>query len=66
MSKHERGASSALLLTTEEAAKALHVGRSKVYELIRVGSLRSIKIGGSRRVSVQALADYVSELEDAA
>jgi excisionase family DNA binding protein len=38
-------------------------GRSKVYELMRAGVLRSVKIGGSRRVSVTALADYVAELE---
>lgn len=30
---------------------------------MRAGVLRSVKIGGSRRVSVTALADYVAELE---
>jgi excisionase family DNA binding protein len=53
----------ALLLTPEEAARALRVGRSKVYDLMRAGQLRSVKIGGSRRVSAQALADYVAALE---
>jgi excisionase family DNA binding protein len=56
----------ALLLTPEEVAKALRVGRSKVYELIRSGSLRSVKIGGSRRISATALAEFVTSLERAA
>lgn len=53
----------ALLLTPEEAAQALRVGRSKVYDLMRSGQLRSVKIGGSRRVSAQALVEYVAALE---
>jgi excisionase family DNA binding protein len=52
-----------LLLTPEEAALALRVGRSKVYELIRAGALRSVKIGGSRRISSATLADFVAALE---
>jgi excisionase family DNA binding protein len=52
-----------LLVTSEEAAQALRVGRSKIYELMRSGELRSVKIGGSRRVSVTALAEYVARLE---
>jgi excisionase family DNA binding protein len=52
-----------LLLTPEEVALALRVGRSKVYELMRAGALRSVKIGGSRRISAATLADYVKALE---
>jgi excisionase family DNA binding protein len=52
-----------LMLTLEEAALALRVGRSKVYDLMRSGELRSVKIGGSRRISVNALAEYVATLE---
>ncbi len=52
-----------LMLTPEEAALALRVGRSKVYDLMRAGELRSVKIGGSRRISVNALAEYVAALE---
>ena len=37
----------ALLVTPEEAASRLKVGRSKVYELMRTGALPSLKIGGS-------------------
>jgi excisionase family DNA binding protein len=52
-----------LLLTAEEAAQALRVGRSKVYELMRSGVLRSVKIGGSRRISATALTEFVAALE---
>jgi excisionase family DNA binding protein len=51
------------LLTPEEAAQVLRVGRSKVYELMRTGELRSVKIGGSRRISAVALAEFVAQLE---
>ncbi len=54
----------ALLLTAEEAAKALHIGRCKVYDLIRNNELRSIKIGGSRRIPRSAVEEYVSRLLD--
>lgn len=60
---HEPSAQVTLLLTAEEAAKALRVGRSKIYELMRSGVLRSVKIGGSRRVSATALAEFVAALE---
>lgn len=52
-----------LLLTPEEAARALRVGRGKIYELIRSGDLRSVKIGGLRRISAAALAEFVATLE---
>ena len=44
-----------MLLTPEEAAQTLSIGRSKLYELLRVGSLASVRIGGSRRIPVAAL-----------
>ena len=53
-----------LLLSPTEAAEHLSVGRSKVYELIRLGQLRSVKIGGSRRIPRAALADLVANLQD--
>ena len=52
-----------ILFTTEETARLLGVGRHKVYQLIRERELRSVKVGGSRRVSARALHDYVSHLE---
>ena len=53
------------LLTVVEVAKLLGIGRSKVYELLYAGELKSVKIGGSRRVRYTDLGDYVRYLEDA-
>jgi excisionase family DNA binding protein len=51
--------------TVEEVADMLHVGRDKVYCLLRTGQLRSIKIGKSRRITSQHLAEFISSLENA-
>lgn len=51
---------SKLLLTVEEAAEMLSISRSKLYQLIGSGVVRSIRIDGSRRVPVEALEEYVS------
>lgn len=52
-----------LLYRPEEAAELLGVGRTMVFELIRTGRLRSVKIGGARRITPGALADLVAALE---
>jgi excisionase family DNA binding protein len=52
--------------TVEQVAKMLHIGRDKVYELIRTGQLHSIKIGKLRRITDQQLAEFVASLEDPA
>jgi excisionase family DNA binding protein len=52
-----------LLLTPEEAARALSIGRSKLYQLLASGSLRSVTIGSSRRVPVEALRNFVAEID---
>ena len=52
-----------LLLTPEEAAEALSLGRTKVYQLIGEGTLRSVRIGKCRRVPASALVELVHGLE---
>jgi excisionase family DNA binding protein len=51
-----------MLLTAEEAARELRIARRRVFELIREGTLPSVKIGASRRISRAALEDYVNSL----
>jgi excisionase family DNA binding protein len=55
---------SQLLLTPAEAAAALRVGRSTLFELLRTGDVESVKIGHLRRVPVQALERYVARLRE--
>ena len=52
-----------ILFTPGEVARLLMVGRPKVYELMRMRHLRSVKVGASRRISARALSDYVHALE---
>jgi excisionase family DNA binding protein len=51
-----------LLLTPEETAQVLSVGRSKVYELLASGELTSVRIGGSRRIPVHAVTTFIERL----
>ena len=51
-----------LLLTVEEAARRLSLGRTKVYEELATGRLRSVQVGRARRIPVDALAEYVASL----
>jgi excisionase family DNA binding protein len=53
-----------LLLTVPEAAEALAISRSKLYELLAAGLVRSVRIDGSRRVPIEALETYVAGLLD--
>jgi excisionase family DNA binding protein len=58
-----------LLLTVPEAAEALAISRSKLYELLAAGVVPSIRIDGSRRIPLAALETYIAGLlraEDAA
>lgn len=52
-----------LLMSPEAAARVLGVGRTKVYELMRSGALRSVRVGGLRRIPVEALKEFVARLE---
>jgi excisionase family DNA binding protein len=56
-------AGSPLLLKPEEAAVQLRISRTKIYDLLRRGVLRSVKIDGLRRIPMSALTDYVADLD---
>ena len=48
-----------VLLRPAEVAAALGVGRTAVFELMRTGELRSVKIGKSRRIPTEAVREFV-------
>jgi excisionase family DNA binding protein len=52
-----------LLYRPKEAASMLGIGRDKLYDLMRSGRLRSIKDGGARLITAEALNNYVALLE---
>ena len=53
-----------ILLTVEEAARALRIGRTTAYRLLAEGQIDSIQIGHLRRVPVDALARFVRDRRD--
>ncbi|GAA3051977.1 helix-turn-helix domain-containing protein [Streptomyces glomeratus] len=54
-----------LLLTVEEAARRLGIGRTTCFALIASGELESVKVGSLRRIPVDALVAYVGRLRGA-
>ena len=50
------------LLSVPEAGEALHLGETKIKELVARGELLSIKIGKSRRIPASAVRAYVERL----
>ena len=55
-----------LLLTVEEAAAQLAIGRSLAYELVLRGELPSVRIGRCRRIACADLKRFVDGLRDQA
>ncbi|MFC9748853.1 excisionase family DNA-binding protein [Streptomyces niveus] len=49
-----------VLLTVEEAARRLSIGRTTCFALIRTGELESIPLGGLRRVPADAIPEFVT------
>jgi excisionase family DNA binding protein len=51
-----------LVLTVEEAAHRLAVGRTLMYALVSSGAVESVRIGRLRRVPADALVTFLDEL----
>ena len=56
------GTGSRLLLTVEEAADCLGVGRTYMFRLLSEGLVRSVRLGKLRRIRPEDLESYVSSL----
>ena len=50
------------LLTVEDVQQVLSIGRTKVFTLIASGELKSIRIGSSRRITADALGEFINRL----
>lgn len=55
-----------LVLTVDEAAARLRVSRWTLYNLIRSGELRTVKIGRRRLVPAAALSECLDTLAEVA
>lgn len=55
-----------LLLTVGQVMRRLGIGRSHLYKILGRGELKSVKVGGCRRIPAQAVHDYIEgRLENA-
>jgi len=62
----EQEANGKLLYSVEEAARLLSMSRAKLYRLIDLCELGSVRIGRSRRISRNQLETFIRSLEQAA
>jgi excisionase family DNA binding protein len=53
------------LLTAEEAAQVLGIGRTTVFHLLKTGQLESVRIGRHRRIPLDALQKLLDTLRTA-
>jgi excisionase family DNA binding protein len=51
-----------IVLTIEEAADSLRIGRTLMYALVMAGEVESVQIGRLRRIPIDALDQYVERL----
>ncbi|MET8297893.1 excisionase family DNA-binding protein [Streptomyces sp. NPDC005180] len=54
-----------VLLTVEEAARRLQIGRTYCFRLIRTGQLESVPVGRLRRVPSEAVIAFAAQLRRA-
>jgi excisionase family DNA binding protein len=50
------------LLTVEEAAEQLNIGRTRMFALLKAGEIESVQIGRSRRIHPRAITAYTNRL----
>jgi excisionase family DNA binding protein len=51
-----------LMLTVEQAAEALGIGRTTTFALVKSGELESVRIGRLRRVPAEGIETYTNRL----
>ncbi|MDR0905949.1 MAG: helix-turn-helix domain-containing protein [Oscillospiraceae bacterium] len=53
------------VVTVEELAEMLKIGRNTAYELVRANIIKSVRVGRSIRIAKAAVIAYLTECEDA-
>jgi excisionase family DNA binding protein len=53
------------VVTVEELAEMLKIGRNTAYELVRANIIKSVRVGRSIRIAKAAVIAYLTACEDA-
>lgn len=53
-----------LLLTINQVAAMLNLGRTKTYEIVRSGKIKSLKIGSRRLIPCEEVEKYINDVSD--
>lgn len=59
-----RSPSDQTLLTVEEAAERLRIGRTRMFALVKSGEIDSVQIGRLRRIHIRELDAYAERLRN--
>jgi excisionase family DNA binding protein len=51
-----------VLLTVEEVAERLGIGRTTTFRLVKTGEIESVRIGRLRRIHIDAVNAYAARL----
>jgi excisionase family DNA binding protein len=51
-----------MLCTVNDVAAVLSIGRTAAWELVRKRTIKSVKIGRTRRVPIAAIQEYIDRL----
>ena len=62
LAEADTGKAEMIVLTVEQAAERLGIGRTLMYSLVRTGAVESVTIGRLRRIPSDALIQYVNTL----
>lgn len=49
------------IMSITDLRSALHIGRTKAYEMVRTGQIQSIRVGSAVRIPKNSLLDYVKQ-----
>jgi excisionase family DNA binding protein len=52
-----------VLFSPQETAKILNISRSQVYVLLNEGRIKSVKVMRSRKITKNAIEEFVKDLE---
>lgn len=59
---HKRGVETETLLTVAQTADRLGAGRTRIFDWIAAGELRSVKLGRSRRILASSVDQFIQRL----